>query len=67
MEKSVFDYLENDQTIWEREPLQKLSLDGQLSAFKHNNFWQPCDTLRDKNNLEDLWISGKRPWCVWEN
>lgn len=67
LEKSVFDYLENDQTIWEREPLQKLSLDGQLSAFKHNNFWQPCDTLRDKNNLEDLWISGKRPWCVWEN
>ena len=67
LETSVFDYLKDDQTIWEKEPLQKLSSDGELSAFKHTDFWQPCDTLRDKNNLEKLWANGDRPWCVWSH
>jgi len=65
LEPKVFDYLKNDSTIWEREPLEKLAKDGQLSAYKHTNFWQPLDTLRDKNSLEKLWSSGKAPWKIW--
>jgi glucose-1-phosphate cytidylyltransferase len=62
----VIDYIENDATIWERGPLEKLAEEGQLAAFQHNGFWQPMDTLRDKMHLEDLWSSGKAPWKVWE-
>jgi len=65
LEPKVFDYLENDSTVWEREPLEKLALEGQLSAYKHPSFWQPLDTLRDKNYLEDLWNSDKAPWKNW--
>lgn len=65
LEPKVFDYLEDDSTVWEREPLEKLSRDGQLSAYIHTGFWQPLDTLRDKNNLEKLWASGKAPWKIW--
>jgi len=65
LEPKVFDYLEDDSTVWEKEPLEKLSKDGQLSAYKHTGFWQPLDTLRDKNNLEKLWASGKAPWKIW--
>ena len=65
LEPKVFDYLEDDSTIWEREPLEKLAKEGQLSAYKHTNFWQPLDTLRDKNYLEKLWASGKAPWKIW--
>lgn len=61
----VFDYIEGDDTIWEREPLERLALDGSLAAFKHSGFWRPMDTLRDKMHLEDLWQSGKAPWKVW--
>ena len=61
----VFDYIEGDDTIWEREPLERLALDGSLAAFKHSGFWQPMDTLRDKTHLEDLWQSSKAPWKVW--
>jgi len=63
----VFDYIrEGDETIWERGPLERLAGDGQLGAFKHEGFWQPMDTLRDKNELEKLWSSGKAPWKAWE-
>jgi len=65
LEPKVFDYIEGDSTIWEREPLEKLAKENQLSAYKHNGFWLPLDTLRDKNHLEELWNSGKAPWKVW--
>lgn len=61
----VLNYIEGAQTIWEREPLQQLAAEGQLTAFKHSGFWQPMDTLRDKNHLEKLWISGQAPWASW--
>jgi len=65
LEPKVFDYLKNDSTVWEKEPLEKLAKDDQLSAYKHKGFWQPLDTLRDKNYLEKLWASGKAPWKIW--
>ena len=61
----VIDYIENDQTIWEQQPLEKLALENQLSVFKHEDFWQPMDTLRDKIYLEELWQAGKAPWKIW--
>lgn len=65
LEPEVIDYVTDDSTVWEQEPLNKLAQDGQLFAFKHDGFWQPMDTLRDKNHLEELWRSGKAPWKVW--
>ncbi|MDN0084267.1 glucose-1-phosphate cytidylyltransferase [Crenobacter sp. SG2305] len=62
----VIDLIDNDATIWEREPLEKLAETSQLAAFPHEGFWQPMDTLRDKIHLEELWQSGKAPWKVWE-
>jgi glucose-1-phosphate cytidylyltransferase len=62
----VIDLIDGDATIWEREPLEKLAEQGQLNAFEHNGFWQPMDTLRDKNLLESLWQSGNAPWAVWK-
>lgn len=61
----VLDYIAGDQTIWEREPMDLLASEGQIVAFSHSGFWQPMDTLRDKNHLEDLWKSGNAPWKVW--
>jgi glucose-1-phosphate cytidylyltransferase len=61
----VGDYIENDATAWEREPLEKLAADGQLSVHLHRGFWQPMDTLRDKILLENLWAGGSAPWKVW--
>ncbi len=61
----VIDYIENDSTSWERDPLERLSKEGQLQAFHHNGFWQPMDTLRDNQYLNELWHSGKAPWKVW--
>lgn len=61
----VIDYIEDDNTLWEQEPLVNLAQDKQLMAFKHNGFWQPMDTLRDKNYLEELWSLGKSPWKIW--
>jgi glucose-1-phosphate cytidylyltransferase len=61
----VFDYIKDDKTIWEREPLERLAQEGELAAFRHNGFWQPMDTLRDKVHLEELWESGKAPWKTW--
>lgn len=61
----VLDYIENDATTWEQYPLIKLAEDGELMAYEHHGFWQPMDTLRDKNHLEELWSEGKAPWKVW--
>ncbi|MDZ4309651.1 MAG: glucose-1-phosphate cytidylyltransferase [Cypionkella sp.] len=61
----VIDRIASDDTIWEREPLEGLARDGQLAAFDHAGFWQPMDTLRDKQYLEGLWAKGKAPWKVW--
>ena len=61
-EPRVFDYIEGDQTIFERAPLENLGRDGQLMAFHHSGYWQSMDTLRDRTALESLWISGKAPW-----
>ncbi len=61
----VIEYIEGDNTIWEKEPLERLAKDGQLAAFSHTDFWQPMDTLRDKVYLEELWQSGKAPWKTW--
>ena len=65
LEPQVFDYIRNDDTPWEREPLENLARDGQLAAFRHDDFWRPMDTLRDKTELENLWNSGTPPWKVW--
>jgi glucose-1-phosphate cytidylyltransferase len=62
LEPKVIDYIADDNTTWERDPLEKLAKEGELAAFRHNGFWQPMDTLRDKNVLEDLWQKGKAPW-----
>ena len=61
----VIDLISDDDCIWEREPLEKLAEGGQLSAFEHEGFWQPMDTLRDKTHLEELWQAGRAPWKVW--
>jgi glucose-1-phosphate cytidylyltransferase len=61
----VIDYIKDDQTIWEREPLEQLAEEGQLAAYQHEGFWQPMDTLRDKTHLEELWQSGQAPWKTW--
>ncbi|GAB6846299.1 glucose-1-phosphate cytidylyltransferase [Paraburkholderia kururiensis] len=61
----VIDLIPDDECVWEREPLEQLAAQGQLSAYEHEGFWQPMDTLRDKTLLEDLWQSGKAPWKVW--
>lgn len=62
----VLDYLDSDSTIWEQQPLQRLASEGQLMAYEHQGFWQPMDTLRDKNYLEELWASGQAPWQIWK-
>lgn len=65
LEPGVIDYINDDSTVWEKEPLEKLANGGMLSAYRHTGFWQPMDTLRDKNVLDNLWQSGKAPWKVW--
>ena len=65
LEPAVIDYIDGDSISWEKEPLSTLAKEGQLSAFKHDGFWQPMDTLRDKMYLEELWNSGNPPWKVW--
>ena len=64
LEPQIFDYIDDDKTIWEREPMENLVRDNQLSAYRHTGFWQPMDTLRDKMLLEELWQDGKAPWHV---
>ncbi|MCL4849756.1 MAG: glucose-1-phosphate cytidylyltransferase [Bryobacteraceae bacterium] len=62
----VLDYIEGDSTILEREPLERLASEGELMAFRHTGFWQPMDTLREKQLLESLWAGGNAPWKMWE-
>ncbi len=66
LEPQVLDYIEGDGTVFEREPLERLAEEGQLMAYRHEGFWQPMDTLREKLLLEELWQSGNRPWKVWD-
>lgn len=65
LEPAVFDYIEDDATIWEREPLERLAAHGQLHAFRHAGFWHPVDTLRDRTHLERLWTERRAPWKIW--
>ncbi len=65
LDPKTIDYIEDDASIFERGPMERLAADGQLMAYKHDGFWQPMDTLRDKNHLEELWASEKAPWKVW--
>ncbi len=62
----VFDLIDGDNAVWEREPMQRLAHLGQLSVYRHQGFWQPMDTLRDKQHLEELWQTGRAPWKVWQ-
>jgi len=66
LEPGVFDYLNGDETVWEREPLERLAADGQLMAYRSEDFWQCMDTLRDKRTLNQLWADGSAPWAVWK-
>jgi glucose-1-phosphate cytidylyltransferase len=61
----VIDYIDGPATVWEKQPLQRLAHEGELMAWQHSDFWQPMDTLRDKNHLEELWSKGNAPWKVW--
>lgn len=65
LEPSVIDLIDGDLCTWEQEPLKRLAQEGELNAFNHKGFWQPMDTLRDKNNLERLWAEGQAPWKTW--
>ena len=66
LEPGIFNYIKNDSTVWEREPLENIAKDNGLVAYKHTGFWKPMDTLRDKRELEKLWQSGEAPWRVWK-
>jgi len=66
MEPKIFDYIEDDTTRLEWEPLENLSKEGELMAYRHSGFWQPMDVIRDKNLLENLWNTGNAPWKLWE-
>jgi glucose-1-phosphate cytidylyltransferase len=61
----VIDFIEDDDTLWEQAPLEQLAESGQLGVYHHTGFWQPMDTLRDRNHLEQLWAEGNAPWKVW--
>lgn len=63
----VLDYIEGDATLWEREPMERLAREGQFHAYRHDGFWQPMDTLRDKLYLEKLWQEGRAPWRIWSD
>ena len=61
----VGDYIDGDETVWEREPMERLARDGELTVFFHHGFWHPMDTLRDRRYLDSLWETGKAPWKIW--
>jgi glucose-1-phosphate cytidylyltransferase len=65
LEREAVEYIDGDPTIWEREPVESLARDRQLSAYTHKGFWHPMDTLRDKIKLDEMWRSGRAPWKVW--
>jgi glucose-1-phosphate cytidylyltransferase len=63
----VLDWIEDDHTSWEHDPIERLAREGQMASYKHTGFWSCMDTLREKNMLEELWQSGKAPWKIWES
>lgn len=65
LEPEIFEYIEDDNTQWEKEPLEQLAEDGQLMGYKHDSFWQCMDTLHERNTLEELWLKGQAPWKIW--
>ena len=65
LDSRAIDYIENDESVWERGPIERLARDGQLMGYKHYGFWSCMDTLKEKNFLEELWSSGKAPWKIW--
>ena len=65
VEPAVLDYIDDDETVWEREPMQRLADEDKLAAYRHSGFWHPMDTLRDKMVLEEQWASGRPPWKIW--
>jgi glucose-1-phosphate cytidylyltransferase len=65
LKRAAVDYVDGDDTIWEKEPMHRIVHDEQLMAYQHDGFWQPMDTLRDKQHLEELWATGRAPWKVW--
>jgi glucose-1-phosphate cytidylyltransferase len=65
LQPEIFNFIKDDTTTWERDPLEKLGMENQLVAYKHSGFWKPMDTLRDRTELENLWQSGKAPWKIW--
>jgi glucose-1-phosphate cytidylyltransferase len=67
LEPEAIDYIDDDLTVWEREPMENLARDGMLSAYRHNGYWQNMDSLRDKNVLEELWQGGDAPWKIWSS
>ncbi|MBT9393591.1 glucose-1-phosphate cytidylyltransferase [Hymenobacter sp. NST-14] len=67
LEPAVLDYIADDDTVWEKGPLERLAAEGNLAAFRHTGFWQPMDTLRDKNMLEEMWQQGRARWKVWSD
>lgn len=67
LEPGIFDYIDGDTTIWEKEPLEQLAKQGQLSAFRHSGFWQCLDTQRDKDKLQDMWNKNDAKWKVWDD
>ena len=67
LEPEIFNYIDGDSTHWEKEPLERLARDGQLMAYRHNDFWQCMDTIREKRYLESLWAEGNAPWKTWED
>ncbi|MDX1959877.1 MAG: glucose-1-phosphate cytidylyltransferase [Leptospiraceae bacterium] len=66
LNQKIFNYLKDDSTVFEKEPIEMLAKDNELRAYKHDSFWQPMDTLRDKTYLEELWANGKAPWKLWK-
>lgn len=66
LSRKAIDYIDGDETIWERDPVERLAHDGQLIGFRHYGFWSCMDTIKEKNMLEELWASGKAPWKVWK-
>ena len=65
LNSKAIDYIERDETIWERESVERLTHDGQLMGYRHYGFWSCMDTLKEKNFLEELWAAGKAPWKIW--
>jgi len=67
LEPEIFNYINGDDTVWERGPLENLSLEKQIGAYKHTGFWRPMDTLKDKNDLQGMWDNNTAPWKLWNN